>query len=1062
MCPFPGTTQIPFQFQGGIKSDIADVSLDQPFLQSAENAVTSQLGQLDKRTGFTAVPRNIMTGGQLSQGKRVTTFNDELIVFDGTTLYSYQDEEQVWINRGLAFSTVNDQQRILNTKIATQSNPDTTTSANISVYAWEDNRNTPGFAASKGVRYSVINQDTNTFIISDQIAFSYGTRPKVITDGYNFYLLCNGSAHHIFYQTIPVDKPNTTSGQFTQVTDQGYSSVPGTASIAYDAMIFIPRTPANQPGKLLTVVATTAGVILNNYYIGTITVDTNPAVTCIATCTDINHNAWVVYSDASKTYCTAYNYNSLTSSWVQLFTPVVVQSTPSANIGISGDKNRGSLNITCEVVNAPLNNFCNNYTVTNKGTVTLVGQIRSVGLVSKPFLSNNNVFVNVINAAVLQATYFTICLSQGIGFIPGTSSLQAINNSTLQTDFTVVSKHSPTNGGNYRNNNILSQCDPIQTGEYLFAGQRKGPFESFNSSQSTTLGVAGYFIGFNNTNPYQTVSSNNNLHICGGVKKIYDGISCVEDNFHLFPELPDGFGCDLSVRGGGGNLSYNSLTPDAQYQYIVVYEWSDNYTQVYRSGPSVANGFIPTQAGQSVLLIVPTLRLTDKVAPRSPIAISIYRTILNGTIFYKITNDNDPIVNDTTVDTLTFLDTASDVSIQSNENLYTGSQLGNTAPPPCSLISLYQNRLMINSNEDPTVLWYTQNKFDLTQYNTLPLDFNTSFVEGVDSRLGKDITAIGLLDNALAIFKKTSIFILQGDGPNALDTSSGFNDAQLIVSDTGCSNPDSLVFLTQTPKTPGGLMFKSDKGIYLLGRDQSLYFIGAPVKKYNYLTINGANLLAESNQIVFTSNEGICLVYNYYFDCWSTWTGLPCVASTVWKNQLVLLLDNGGVMIQSGSNGTIPVYVDTFPNGVQHQISLKFITPWIKFTGLQGYMCCYNVLLLGTYQSPHVMTCEVAFDLNPSISETASWNSTLAANRWGGLPVWGNDGQWGASGIFSNYQFQINFQNFRSQAIQLTFSDNNPEYTQGYSLNSLVFEVNPLSGGMRVPNSNKVATKRYP
>jgi len=1060
--PFPGTSTLPLIFSGGLNSAVAEYSLDQPNLQTAENAVTAEFGQLDKRTGFVAQPRAIMGGGQISNGEKITTFNngggtDELILLDGATIYSYQEEEQVWINRGLVFDTVCTQQKVLNTKIATQSNPNVSSSNNISVYAWEDNRTLP--IQSSGVRYSVINQLTNTFIISDNLVFPNSTRPTVISDGYHFYLFYCASSFDVLYNVIPVAAPNTVTQQLISLTSNGYSSTFGEASIAYDAMIYIPRSPADAPGVLLTVVATQSGLIMHSSLTGTVTVDSNTFINCVSICTDQNHNIWITYSDNSAVYCTAYNLNILTDMYVQLFAPITVVTSPAVNLGCCGDRNRGSLNLTCEFVNDPLNNYCNNYIITSKGIHTLIGQIRSVGLASKPFLQDGNVFINTINASVLQATYFTQCLSLGIGFIPGTSTLQAINNSTIQTDFTIVAKHSATNGGVYRTNNILSQCSLVAPDTYLFAGQRKGPFISYESSQASILGVAGYTIGFNNANPFQNVSSNNNLHIVGGVKKIYDGISCVEDNFHLFPELPDGFGCDLSIFTGGGGLSYNPETPDAQYQWIVVYEWTDNYQQVQRSGTSVANSYISTATGQGAILTVPTLRLTDKVSPRSPVSISIYRTLYDGTIFYKITNDSDPLVNDTTVDTLTFTDNLTDADIQQNEILYTSEQLANTAPPSCSLISLYQQRLMINQTEDPKVLWYSQNKFDLSQYNTLALDWNTSFVEGVDSRFGSDITAIGLLDNNLAIFKETSIFLLSGDGPNPLFTAGQFNDAQPLVSDTGCTNPDSLVFLTQTPKTPGGLMFQSKKGIYLLGRDQSLYFIGAPVKKYNYLTINGANILANSNQVVFTSDEGICLVYNYYFDCWSTWTNLPCVSSTVWNDQLVLLTKNGGAMIQDITN---TVYQDTYPNDNQSNPQLKIVSPWVKFNGqgnLQGRAVVYNCVLLGQLKEPHNLQIDIAYDYDPAIRETQIISSTVAANRWGNLPIWGNDGQWGGS-QFSNYQFMINFKYPRGfygggcQSVQLTITDLDPDPSAGYSLNALVFEFMPLPGNYLVPTGN--------
>ncbi len=583
---------------------------------------------------------------------------------------------------------------------------------------------------------------------------------------------------------------------------------------------------------------------------------------------------------------------------------------------------------------------------------------------------------------------------------------------------------------------------------------------------------------FNTQNAFNNVSANNNLHIAGGIKKIYDGISVVEDNFNYYPELADGYGCDITLQSGG-HLTFNPLSDQNLYQYCVVYEWTDNYQQVQRSTPSVANSVLVTSPNRSGHLTVPTLRLTDKISPRSPVAISIYRNTVNGTIFYKITNDNNPLINDLTVDTLTYIDTLSDENIIANETLYTNSQIENTAPPPSSIISLFQNRVVINNNEDTNTFWYTQNKFDLSEYNTLALDWNDQFVEGVSNRIGAGgITALGFLDQSLIIFKENSISILQGDGPNPLNTAGQFNDAQAIVADTGCINQNSLVYITQTPNSPGGLLFQSEKGIYLLGRDTSLTYIGANVEKYNYLNITSANLLSNKNEVWFTSQEGICLVYNYYFGVWSTSEDLPATSGTIWKNQMCILSNTGGstgsaVMIQNNDN---PVYVDTFANGITKNVETKIVFPWIKpmiaASGhpqpqLQGRTVVYNFVLLGQLQAPHVLQVQVAYNYNQSIQEQALINSNIAqSGRWGGNPTWGNNidpGFWGQNN-FSNYQFQYNFRYPRGfygdgiESIQITLTDLNPNGNAGYSLNAIVFEINQLQGNYP-PSGNRFSGK---
>jgi hypothetical protein len=1045
---FPSTQVIPIQFSGGLNSKIARFTLDQPYLDDCENGTYNLQGQIDKRAGFNLLSTSVQGGGNISAGAALTTFNGELVLLDGEAIYSWLPSEGVWVPKGDIFSTVNSQVRVINTKIATQSNPDVTTSGNLSLYVWEDNRPYP--PKSNGVRYSVYDNTTGLLVVADQQLYVDASRPKVITNGLEFYVFYNASANHILNAVIPVAAANTVASNLNVIVSDGKSSSSG-QSIPYDVCLFedVPLLAyASQSGLALE--------LLGNTFV----VDPSVLVQTVAVTVDSLNRVWVAWSTTTDTHVWMGTWNG-GNSWTAVLPSQVLnplEPQVSATLGIIEDIAKGNLNLSSEQTIAGAanvnNHFVNNFTISPIGTVTLIGQVRGVGLASKPYRYANNIFITTIAQSNLQSTYFTQCLTKGLSYVPGTANIQAANNAALATNFALVSRHAPQNGGTYRTNSLLSQADPVSAGVYAFAGQRKGAFTTWNNATQVQLGCAGYLTEFGADNAFNSVQSNNNLHLAGGVKKIYDGVSCVEDNFMLWPENYLGNGCTATLVNSAGELSWNSENP-SQYQWVVTYEWTDNYGQVQRSQPSVAVTATTSEAGQGAALVGPMLRITEKVQARAAVIVSIYRTQANGTIFYKVTDDSNPLVNDPTTDFWSFTDGLSDAQIAANENLYTGSQLANIAPPPCSLISLYQQRLMINSTEDPDVLWYSQNKFEQDQYNTIALDWNTSFIEGVDSRYGNAITAIGLLDNNLAIFKPSSIFLLQGDGPNALNTAGQFNDAALLVSDTGCINQNSLVFVTQTPNSPGGLLFQSPKGIYLLGRDQSISYVGAPVEKYNGLTISSANLLAKTNEIVFTTEEGTTLVYNYFFNAWSTWTSLPAVDATVWNGQLCVLTESGAVMAQ---DTTDTVFADTHPGNAIYPVKLKIKTPFLKLSSMQGYQSVFGCYLLGTLQAPHVLQVSVAYDYNPSQQGSALINSSVAGSgRWGGLPIWGSQGAWGNNGLFNNYQYQINVNNPRCQAIQFTFEDVQPTPSQAFSLNGIALEVLALPGPARLPTQNKAA-----
>ena len=68
------------------------------------------------------------------------------------------------------------------------------------------------------------------------------------------------------------------------------------------------------------------------------------------------------------------------------------------------------------------------------------------------------------------------------------------------------------------------------------------------------------------------------------------------------------------------------------------------------------------------------------------------------------------------------------------------------------------------------------------------------------------------MDDKLIIFKKDAIYYITGTGPDNTGANGTFSDATFITSTVGCANPSSIVLM------PNGIMFQSDKGIWLLDR----------------------------------------------------------------------------------------------------------------------------------------------------------------------------------------------------------------------------------------------------
>ena len=432
---------------------------------------------------------------------------------------------------------------------------------------------------------------------------------------------------------------------------------------------------------------------------------------------------------------------------------------------------------------------------------------------------------------------------------------------------------------------------------------------------------------------------------------------------------------------------------------------------------------------------------------RSDCNICIYRTGANGVEFNKITSDLAPLLNNINVTSVTFYDSASDDSILSNSPIYTsGGVLNNISPPANSLIVTYGNRLFLSGLEDGNLLMYSQNKYDDSNFNTVPTEWCAELIVGVESGSENGtgpITAIANLNGNLIIFKENTVFILNGEGPDNTGLNGSFPIPSLISADVGCINPNSIVITGSL-----GLMFQSNKGIYQLDQNQNLSYIGAQVEQYNSYTITSSTLLANYNQVIFTTLEGISLVYDYYYQQWSTWTNMYAVDGTNWKNNFVYLDEGGNVMVMDTTNTvwtnpTVDDSITTVP------INLGFTLPDITFSGLNAYQMCYWMTVLGTYMGPTNLIVNIAYNNNPAFTETLSipLNPTADGYYW-------QDGYYGSTSV--PLQFQYNFANKLGTSIRVQIMENNVLGNEGFRISNIGFYVAAVPGMVTLP-----ATRRY-
>lgn len=469
-------------------------------------------------------------------------------------------------------------------------------------------------------------------------------------------------------------------------------------------------------------------------------------------------------------------------------------------------------------------------------------------------------------------------------------------------------------------------------------------------------------------------------------------------------------GNTLSIQG---NISAESESENTNaYYYQVIYSWSDNQGNRNVSAPSIPIAVTTTDSASrgTITLTINTQRLTYKIA--NPIKIEIYRWSIAQPVYYQVTSIQLPLLNPDilTTDTVTFIDPYPDSAILGNEIIYTtGGVIEDISPPATSLMTLFQTRLWLVDAEDPNLLWFSKQIIEDTPIEMS--DLFTLYVSPTISAQGSTgpITAIAPMDDKLIIFKRsnsgTAIYYINGTGPDNTGANSQFSEPTFITSTIGCDNQQSIVFI------PLGLMFQSDKGIWLLGRDLSTQYIGAPVETLTEgALVETALTVPGTTQVRFTMNTGVTLMYDYFYNAWGVFN-LNGISSTLFQGMHTYV--NGLGQVFQESPGT---YLDgTSP------VLMSFTTAWISLAGLQGFERFYQCYLLGEYITPFKLNVQFAYDYNPSIVQSEIVIPQSFQPNWGNDPLWGSDPVWG--GISKVFGERVFPDKQKCETFQLTINE---------------------------------------
>ncbi len=957
-------------------------------LLELENCVFNIGSRFDKRNGYVQL-------ADIDQGVNISTFKGELTAFNGTSLQSYSPSNSTAVDKGEIIGLDVSVQAIYRNASAQTYQNSALHPTGIYLFVWTDSLNNS--------QYMIVSQSTGTQITNAIDLPSTAIYPKAWAIGnYLIVTYVDTSGFRLRYISIPVinpSAPNAARDLSTQV-DSTHSYYDG---VIVSDTLYLTWNASDGGGAIrLTFLNAQLNQGPTNIYTGEI------ASACIGIFADSSvtiPTIWVTYHNGTELKYFVISTNALTTT---LAPTVLIASTNVLNVCGYATANTGYFYYQNQNFYSYAPTIRSDYVSKISGTTTgTVGSseylLRSVGLTSKVFAYNGNFYLVVTQDSDLQPTYFVI-----------------------NTSGVLIGKIAYSNGGGYAPQSYLTEVNSVTDSSFQFAYLFKSSLTTQSGEVFSQTGVNSAIIAFDTNFLFLNSELGQNLNITGGFLWAYDGARPVEQNFHIFPE----------------NLSYSAATASTGvfaniYSYQAIYEWTDNQGNIHRSAPSIAINVPLSAATSGITVSVPNLRLTEK----SNVRFGLYRNApsVAPTIFYRVNPISAPILSSTAADFTNITDSTQDAQLVGNELLYTtGGVVENTGGPSSVAISTFKNRIMLIDSENRNSIWYSKQVLQGT-----PVEMSDVFKLFVDPRFG-EASAIAPMDDKFIVFKPNAIFYYTGNGPDATGGNNDFSESTFITSTVGCANPKSIIL------TPVGLMFQSNKGIWLLNRSLQESYIGADVQAYNDVMITSAVLIPNTTQVRFTLSSGIALVYDYYYQIWGTFTNHPAVGSTIFQSLFTYIKANGNIYQEA-----LNTYTD---NGVPFFIKLK--TAPLSMAGLQGYQRAYGVYLLAKFQTPHVLNVSMAYNYSPYISQQAKIMPRDLIN-----PAYGDDPYYGSTqyygGVDRREQYLVSFTTQKCQSVSITIQEAidtaNVQYGSAVSLEALDLLVGVKGGYPRLPPNKSVS-----
>lgn len=573
-----------------------------------------------------------------------------------------------------------------------------------------------------------------------------------------------------------------------------------------------------------------------------------------------------------------------------------------------------------------------------------------------------------------------------------------------------------------------ADADRNQVIEYLCADLYD--FDGLVDQAGTTRGSGVALMRFNchPSSGYQAVEDDGTLLVQGGFLALCDDSeSMFENGFLLYPEI-----LSITASAGAGSVPVNG-----SFQFVAVFLWYDGKGRIHRSAPSEVKAATTGAADNTLTVLIRNLGPTQKPV----VGIEIYRTEDDGSEFYlAYVAINALQVNQAgSAYTGSFVVTGSDATLIASTPL--GQQVGilENHQPSCPVgISTNGRRIQVIPGDDTLSVMSSKERRE---------GEGATFFDGDagQRRITKQgpIKAIASIGDRWVAMKQRRIYLASGEGPDDAGNSDSLSEFEAHPqAGIGIADPHSLV------ETSLGLVFRSERGFYLLDAGSALRPLGDGVAQYKNFPVVSAAYNADLGEVHFLLLDGPRLVLtlvdlNGQIDFRWSLDELDDDAEAYGDIAVV-----GGKLYaaaQERNDGSpYSLYVED-PGGYHDQaaafpVVMRILTGWIPISQLlQGRGRLYRALFLGTVEGIHI--------------------SRVRA-RYNYVDTWVDDKQVSSADATidgSPYQWEFRPSKHKVMAVEFEFTEVLTAPSQGPVLNELVLECGAREGAARLRRAKRAA-----